>query len=251
MSDPHHPAASAARTRPGTVQIATYLLYLTAGIFALTSIVSLATVGTVRDVVRDVYAGTSVEGMEGLVTASTIVGAVVQLLFAAGFVVLALLNSRGHNAARITTWVVGVLGLCCVGVSLGSGALNTMNTGSTGDAPSGAELADRLSAEVGWLQPFTTATSLISLLALLAAMILLALPPSNEYFRKPQASWEPPVPGGAYPGYPPASPGYPPASPGYPPASPGYPPASPGDSPGYPPNPSGNPPDDQSGPSAR
>jgi hypothetical protein len=112
-----------------------------------------------------------------------------------------------------------------------------MNTGSTGDAPSGAELADRLSAEVGWLQPFTTATSLISLLALLAAMILLALPPSNEYFRKPQASWEPPVPGGAYPGYPPASPG--------------YPPASPGDSPGYPPNPSGNPPDDQSGPSAR
>ena len=47
-------------------------------------------------------------------------GAVVQLLFAAGFVVLGLLNSRGRNASRITTWVIGGLGVCCAGINLGT-----------------------------------------------------------------------------------------------------------------------------------
>ena len=43
---------------------------------------------------------------------------------------------------------------------------------------------------------------MLSLLALLAALILLALPKANEFFRKPTAGWEPPVPGASYPAVP-------------------------------------------------
>ena len=70
---------------------------------------------------------------------------------------------------------------------------------------------------------------MLSLIALLAALILLALPKANEFFRKPTAAWEPPTPGASLPGLPAGSgqPGYPqaPGQPGYPQSSgePGYP----------------------------
>jgi hypothetical protein len=50
------------------------------------------------------------------------------------------------------------------------------------------------------------------ILAILAAMVLLALPKSHPYFRKVEQQWEPPVPGTGDPGYP----GYPPAAGGPP-----------------------------------
>ena len=40
MSDPNNPAAPAARTRPGSVTISTYLLYLVAAIFGDGSLLS-------------------------------------------------------------------------------------------------------------------------------------------------------------------------------------------------------------------
>jgi hypothetical protein len=45
----------------------------------------------------------------------------------------------------------------------------------------------------------------VEILAVLVALILLALPASHPYFRRPaQQSWQPPMPGSSYP-YPPAS----------------------------------------------
>lgn len=261
MSDPYHPAAPAAPTRPSSVTISSYLLLLVAALFAIGAIAGLATLGTAADVYREAYEGTSAEGAEAFVTVVGAVGAVVQLLFAAAFVVLALMNNRGRNGSRITTWVLGGLGICCTGINLSSSALNGMSGGSTGDLPDPAEIQRRLSEELpGWAEPLSLATNVIALLALLVAIVLLALPASNPFFRKQKVGWEPPVPGTPYPGQTGTTPGYAPSGdPGYPPV----PPATPGGDPGYPPvPPAGQPPagpppgdapgqDDQSPPPAR
>jgi hypothetical protein len=199
VSDPTTPDA---RVRPGSVTISSYLLYLCAAIGVLGAVTQLATIGTVSDVYTEAYEGTTAEGTEGIATASVVVASVLGLLFAAGFVVLATLNNRGKNVSRIITWVVGGISLCCTGFGLVGTALSGSMNLSTGDGPDPAEIQDRINSELPWLTPLSITTSLITIVALLVALILLALPPSNEFFRKPAQVWEPPVPGGAYPGYP-------------------------------------------------
>ena len=128
--------------------------------------------------------------------------------------------------------------VCCIGGGLLSGAAGGFSTGggNTGDVPSPrgdpAPPGGGPALLVHPGQPRCSAC--VSLLALLAALILLALPKANEFFRKPTAGWEPPAPGAAYPGYPQA-----PGQPGYPQASgePGYP--STWRTPSYPPPPTG------------
>jgi len=238
---------SAARPRPSSVTISSYLLYLTAFLFAVTAIVGLSTIGTVSDIYADAYAGTSIEGAEGFVVGAGVFAAVVQLLIAVGLVVLAVLNNQGRNGARITTWVVAGIGLCCAGLNLGGSATSGMNTSSSGDLPDPKVVQDRLDAALpSWSEPLNLTLSVLAFLALLGAIILLALPASNQFFRKQQpAGWEPPVPGAGYPAQPPYPGQTPPSGgePGYPPY-PGQAP-SPGSDPGYPPN---NPPGGQSGP---
>jgi hypothetical protein len=233
VADPTSPAAAA---RPGSVTISSYLLYLYAALGLIGVIIGLSVIGTTSDVYREAYEGTSAEGTEAFVTVTSVIVAVVGLLFAVAFVVLAIFNNRGKNASRIVTWVLGGISLCCSGVSLaGSAFTNSMNfdTGES-DVPDASEVQRRVEdALPGWYTPVSITIAVISLLALLVALILLALPPSNEFFRKPAPAWEPPVPGGAYPAYPPAtaapSPGAPPApGTGYPPAPPATaPPAAP------------------------
>ncbi|WBC10958.1 hypothetical protein [Micromonospora sp. WMMA1947] len=227
------------RTRPGVVTLSSWLLILVAAIQVVNLIVALAVVGKIRDVLTDAYAGTSAEGAADIAYAFSLITAVVSLLIAAGLVVLALLNNRGKNGSRITTWVLGGILFCCTGGGLLTGLTGGMTGSGTtsGDMPSAEEIQRRLDdALPSWYTPVNLLLGLIALLALLAALILLALPKANEFFRKPKAGWEPPVPGGAYPAYPgqsgdPAYPSYPPA-PGTPPSTPGgQPPSAPGGQP--------------------
>ncbi|SCL38316.1 hypothetical protein GA0074692_4971 [Micromonospora pallida] len=250
MAETH---STPARVRPGSVTISSYLLILVAGIQVINLILTLATLGETRRVLEDAYADSSVNGMDAIADFA-IVAAVgsglITLLMAVGLVVLAVLNNRGKNGARITTWVLGGILLCCSGGSLVSGAVGSFSGpvgGSSADMPSQEEIARRLEdALPSWYTPVSTLVNLVAVLALIAALVLLALPASNQFFRKPQPAWEPSLPG-AYPGYPTGTPGYPthgqpgyptsgqpgyPAAPGYPPhGQPGYPPA-----PGYPPH---------------
>jgi hypothetical protein len=211
----------AAPARPSTVTISSYLLYLYAALGLIGVVIGLSVIGTTSDVYREAYEGTSAEGAEAFVTVTSIIVGVVGLIFAIAFVVLAIFNNRGKNASRIVTWVLGGISLCCSGVSLAGSALSgSMNLDSgQNDVPDSAEIQRRLEdALPGWYTPVSITIAVISLLALLMALILLALPPSNEFFRKPAPAWEPPVPGAAYPAYP----AYPPATaapaPGVPPA---------------------------------
>ncbi|RKR89113.1 hypothetical protein BDK92_3450 [Micromonospora pisi] len=220
MSDLNPSAAPVARPRPSTVTIAGYLLYLVAGLQVVQLVLSLSVLDTFNDVFDEAYAGTDMaDAGAAFGSASLIGGAVVGLVVAAGLVVLALLNNRGKNPARIVTWVLGGLFFCCSIAGLGLTAAGSALAPSSTDAntPDQAEIQRLLDERLpGWYNPLTLTLSVITVLALLAALVLLALPPSNEFFRKPQPVWEPPVPGAAYPAYPQA--GYPQA--GYPQSGP-------------------------------
>ncbi|WP_435206062.1 hypothetical protein [Micromonospora sp. bgisy143] len=221
-----------ARQRPSTVTISSYLLYLFLACQVISLIITLSTIGKTRDVLRDAYAGSSADGADQVANffyAFGLGSAILVLLLAVVLGVLAMFNNQGKNGARITTWIVGGIMVCCTGGSLLSGAAGGFNTGgNTGDGmPSAEEIRRRLDEALpGWVTPVSLLLGVISLLALLAALVLLALPKSNEFFRKPAAGWEPPTPGASYPAYPQASgqPGYPqvPGQPGYP-STPGQP----------------------------
>ncbi|GGM43444.1 hypothetical protein GCM10011608_30180 [Micromonospora sonchi] len=230
------PQSTPARIRPSVVTISTYLLLLFAICQLIGVIISLATIGTVRKVTEEAYRGSTTEGMENIADLVVIVGvgtAIFTLVVSLALFGLGLMNLRGKNGARIATWIVGGIMCCCVGFGVLSGVAGGISTpgGTSGDMPSQAEVQRQLEEALpSWVTPVSTLLGVISLISLLAALILLALPKANEFFRKPTQQWEPPMPGGSYPG----QPGYPPApgQPGYPPA-PGYPGTS--GQPGYPP----------------
>jgi hypothetical protein len=250
VSNPMNPAAPATRRRPGSVTASSYLLILVAVIQVINMVIALSVAGKMREAYKAAYAGTNMaDQAETVASITAIATAVIGVLVAAGLVVLALLNNRGKNPSRIVTWVLGGLFLCCSGVGLAFSAAGNafgMNNANNGNAPSPAEVQRALDANLpGWYQPVTTTLAAVSLLSLLAALILLALPSSNAFFRRPQPTWEPPAPGSTYPGYPP--PGAPGGEPGYPQSyggQPGYP-QSYGGQPGYP-QPSGGEPGWQS-----
>ncbi|MFG1867763.1 hypothetical protein [Micromonospora arborensis] len=233
-----------ARQRPSIVSISSYLLYLFLACQVISLIITLSTLGKSRDAIRDAYAASTVDNADQVADVFFAVGlasSVLLLLFAVVLAVLAIFNNQGRNGARITTWIVGGIMVCCLGVSLLSGAAGGMTAGgeSAGNGPSGEEIQRRVEEALpSWVNPVSILLSVISLIALITALILLALPKANPFFRKATAAWEPPTPGASYPGQPQA-----PGQPGYPQTSgePGYPSSG---EPSYPPPPPANRPDD-------
>jgi hypothetical protein len=195
---PPPPGPPAVRPRPTTVTASTWLLLLVAVLYVVSAVVTISTSGTVSDVYREAYAGTELEGTEGVAAASTIGAGAFSLVFAVGFVVLALLNNRGKNPARIVTWVIGGIALCCGGIGLALSGVSGGFQMDTGDGPDPAEVQRMLEdALPEWYGPVTLTLAIVSIVALAVALLLLALPPSNEFFRKREQPFEPP------PGYPP------------------------------------------------
>jgi hypothetical protein len=194
---PAEPVAT--RRRPTVVTVASWLLYLAAVCQVLSAIITLSQLGATKEAYKKVFTGTSMEGAESMLVAITAATAVViGLLFAVGYVVLAILDGRGKNPARIVTWVVGGLAICCTGYGLVANAAGfTGFGGGSGNAPSGREIQQALrDAYPGWYQPALTAVGTVAIISLLITVVLLALPAANDFFRKPkqQPVWEPPVP---------------------------------------------------------
>ena len=222
----------APRTRPAAVTVSSYLLYLTAAVSLISAVLSLSQLGTITGVYRDAYAGTSGQGAEAAIVATTVIGVVFNVLFAAGLAILAVFNNRGRQGARITTWVIGGISLCCSGLGVAGTALTGSINFDTGNGPSASQVEQRLAdALPSWYTATTVVLSVISVLAILGAIILLALPASNAYFRPAQPAWDPsmPYPYPGQPGYPAQYPPYPGQQP-YPTQAPGWgpPPPPPG-----------------------
>jgi hypothetical protein len=194
------------------VTVATYLLYMVAAFEVINAILAFSTAGPVTDALGDVYSGTANgDSIKSIAVAAYIGGGVINILLAIGFGLLGLFDGRGKNVARILTWVVGGISLCCVGAGLGGNAMaGSFESSNASGAPSQTEVQSRIDAAVpSWYSPATTTIAVIALLAILTTLILLALPASNEFFRKPApGAWDPSA---AYP-YPgqPGQPGQPP-----------------------------------------
>ncbi|QSB15011.1 hypothetical protein JQS43_01060 [Natronosporangium hydrolyticum] len=206
MSDgftaPPPPSAPAPRTRPTTVTIAGILMLVVAVAALIYLIASVAALGDLSDGFEAAYEGTELADIAGVMAASTLIAGVVYLLFGIALAILTVFNNQGRNGSRIATWVVGGVGLCCGGVSLIGIALGdvTSGMGDTDDPnlPDTEEIVEIMAQyEPGWFAPLTTTSTVIGVLALAAGLLLLALPPSNEFFRKPEQQFQPP------PGYPP------------------------------------------------
>jgi hypothetical protein len=172
--------AAAPPPRPAIVSAANLLLLVAAAGIGTDSVIGLVHAEAVTAAFTRAYAG--VEGVRFTVLSIQYAG-VVLLVVAAGLTVLAVFNHRGSGTARINTWILGAIVLCWGGSSRFS------ERRAPRRVPDPAEL-ERLLAEAvpGWVEPVTRVTISISMLALLAAMVLLALPPAHRFFRTAAAA---------------------------------------------------------------
>jgi hypothetical protein len=202
MAYPADPPAPSTSVRPVQVTAAVWCLYVLAATQILSAIAAIATIGPTVDATRDYVEGTR-DG--DTIIASVQIGSFVTLgfglIFAIGLAVLAVFINRGNQPARIVTWVVLGILLCCNGFSvLGAAAGGLLGGGGNTGEIDQEELARRIEDAVpGWVTPVNYLLLAIGIVASTAGIILLALPKANEYFRRPQPIWEPPVPGAYYP----------------------------------------------------
>jgi small-conductance mechanosensitive channel len=197
---PPPPSAPAPRKRPATVTIAGILLLVVALTALIYLVASFAALPDLTTGFEEAYADTELADMAGVLAAFTVIAGVVYLLFGITLAILTVFNNQGRNGARITTWVVGGIALCCGGLSLLGTALGDATAGmgqQDPDLPDTEEVVEIIAQyQPAWFEPVTITSNVVGVLALAAALLLLALPPSNEFFRKPEPQFEPP-------GYPP------------------------------------------------
>ena len=110
------------KVRPGAVGAATIVLYgLAATILAQGALGVILVVGYGVNPAADVFAAQ--QGADAARSFETFGGVIAGVLFAAvaaAVIVLAVLDGKGRNPARITTWVVaGIFALCCGCKSIG------------------------------------------------------------------------------------------------------------------------------------
>lgn len=211
-----------------TVTIAVWTMYVTALVLIATAIAQFVVKGMVEDTVEDqlrsdpALAGTGITASDvsTLVTFVFVAVAVVYLLFAAFYVVLGVLDNAGKRPARILTWILAGIALACCGFG---GLINQIGgtTYTVNDQQYDDELTKALAdATPTWVGALEWASLLLFIGGSLVIIILLALPASNEFFRKevqPQSFYpgQPPYGQPPYPGQPPYSQG--PSGPGHPP----------------------------------
>ncbi len=199
-----------ARSRPSVVSAAVALLYVAAGLELVSLALGASLIGRQRDAVEQLYGDLPDGNTYIAVTMATFVASLaIGGLIAVVLAVLAALDARGKNPARIVTWVIGGLYVCCSGAGLAATAAGNAMMGDmqVEGGPDRSEV-DRImnEAEPSWYRVTAVALGVVVLLAVLSAVILLALPAANAFFRKPAQEWEPPLPGAVLPGAMPAGP---------------------------------------------
>ncbi|WP_406859039.1 hypothetical protein ABZO31_01810 [Streptomyces sp. HUAS MG47] len=179
------PTLAAAPSRaPGAVFAASYLF---AGVAALALVSAVGTLFAVPEF-RHRRSEEAAEGAAGDLAAYGLIAfAVVTILFGGICLLLALLDGRGRQGARVTTWVVGGVCVCCDIALLAVGFLDS----------------------VPWYGDLTRIVAGGMLVLALGSLTLLALPASHLYFRAagaarqserpplpaPPQPWAPPPPG--------------------------------------------------------
>ncbi|MEU1396763.1 hypothetical protein ABZ403_11980 [Micromonospora zamorensis] len=111
------------------------------------------------------------------------VGLVVSLV-ALAILLLALVNLVGRNWTRIVTWIIGGVTL----VVAGCWRALALIPAPSGEVPEVTEW-DSVKAVAGqlipaWVEPVATVTGFVASPSLLVALVVLALPPANSFYRR-------------------------------------------------------------------
>lgn len=202
--EPAVPGAPEPRRRPVPVLISAVLMWIVALLALVSAIIGLATMSQVVDrfrieAVLTAASPADIDSFVNVIRAATIVTAIILVIFALLLAGFAVGNLRGSNTTRVLTLVVcaiGVLCGCCgvigaVGQTSATG-LNTNNTDTQVAEELGRALGD---AYPGWWLGVNSGLSGLQLLGYIVIAILLVLPVSNAYFRKPPPTpqWQPPA----------------------------------------------------------
>ncbi len=229
------PLSPPAKPRPTVVRVAVLLMWAVVAALVINIVLGLLPTPEL-DAALDAFYERHPE-MQGDGSAN-VIGSVVGIAFTAAVAialgVLAIFVGKGSQPARITTWVLGGLGVLCFGCgALLTAAAPSLLSGASGDeqVETSAELLDLIRANTpDWLYYTTTLLNIVIVVALIGCIILLAVPAANDYFRKEEQIWVPPTDpsaGGGFPQFPPPAVPQNPGAPPVPPAPPQYPPTQP------------------------
>jgi hypothetical protein len=153
---------------PTSVRFSSALLLGVGGLALLSAVIELVVINTDLSTYRDAYTGDTGSGF------GSIVRATLDIFFAGGAALLAMLNGQGRKNARVTTFVLGGTFLVC-------GGLGTLSNPFHGPARSaGTSTFERILPAAYGIT--TSLIDALTVLAALTALILLAVPPSNRYF---------------------------------------------------------------------
>jgi hypothetical protein len=144
------------RSAPSTVQNAVRLMFALVALGVISLIVVFADKNSLRDAIESHDPSFDTSQVDSAVNTAVAVGAVIGIILIVLYVLLALQVRKGKNWARIVTWVLS-----------GLGALGSVSN-----------LA----------QPEAALTKIVAVSELvldIVLIVLLALRPSNDYFRKP------------------------------------------------------------------
>jgi hypothetical protein len=168
---PPVPGAAPRGPRPGTVFAAALLMFAVAALSLIEAVAAPFNRDSLEKVIEEQGktpdSQLSTDAINTISTVALLTAVVIAIMTVIVFVVLALLVLRGKNWARITTWVLSGLFLCCGGL----GGLSN--------------IAAVFSAEVGGYAVWTTISTILKIMLAIGIIVFLALPPSNAYFRKP------------------------------------------------------------------
>lgn len=150
------PVAKDPRSAPSTVQNAVRLMFALVVLSLISLIVVFADKSALRDAIEKHNPGFDSSQVDTALNTAVAVGAVIGIVLMVLYVLLALQVRKGKNWARIVTWVLSGLGVL--------GSISNL------------------------AQPEAALTKVIAVIELVvdvAVIVLLAMRPSNEYFRKP------------------------------------------------------------------
>ncbi|MEV0650475.1 hypothetical protein AB0I28_34975 [Phytomonospora sp. NPDC050363] len=173
------------KVTPGTVNTAAYIQFAILALALLGLIFSMmyakdSTDAALEELKRQQAPQDVIDSMDSSSSFTTI-GGIIGLLLAAAYAVLGVFNRRGVNGTRIATWVLsGIFLLCGAAMfaltGLGSGTVNGVDYDKVNEAA-----AD---AVPSFYNLFSSLSGILQIVGYLAVIILLALPASNEFFRK-------------------------------------------------------------------
>lgn len=176
--------------RPTAVVIAAFIQFGLLALALLTTLLALLYFSDMNEATQAEMERQGVSMGDGeldlVYNVSLVAGTVVGLALSAAYGLLGIFNLRGANGARITTWILSGFQLLCVLCAFGSNALNSAlpdadEAGFDSDAVQEAAYAET----PFWYPAFESANLIIVFVGVIAVIVLLALPKSNEFFRKP------------------------------------------------------------------